>query len=82
MAAFSAADIKANPVLGCPEALAALAELGAKEKEALRKCLFALQAAARAQEANAIRRRKGPMIQYWMAFGTYFGHLARAIRRA
>lgn len=80
--AFSAADIKANPILGLPEAMAALAELGPKERDALRKVLLSLQDGCRAQEANAIRRRKGPMIAYWMAAGVYCGHIARALRRA
>lgn len=81
-AAFSPADIKANPILGLPEAVAALAELGPKEREALRRVLLALKDGCRAQEANAMRRRKGPMISYWMAAGTYALHIARAIRRA
>lgn len=81
-AAFSPADIKANPILGLPGAMEALAGLGQAEREALRKVLLALQGGCREQEANAIRRRKGPMIAYWMAAGVYCGHIARAIRRA
>jgi hypothetical protein len=81
-ASFSTADIKANPILGLPAAMRALAKLDDAGKEALREVLLDLQAGCRENEANAIRRRKGPMIAYWMAAGVYCGHIARALRRA
>lgn len=81
-ALFSPADIKANPILGLPAAMDALGQLDSAQKEGLRHVLLALQDGCRENEANAIRRRKGPMIAYWMAAGVYAGHIARALRRA
>lgn len=71
-----------NPILGLPAAMDALATLDSHQLEGLRKVLLALQDGCRDQERNAIRRRKGPMIAYWMAAGVYCGHISRACRKA
>ena len=70
-----------NPILGLPAAREALASLPEDSAQALRTVLLALQAQCRENEANAYRRRKGPMTAYWMAAGVYCGHIARAIGR-
>lgn len=70
-----------NPILGLPAAMAAIGQLDKDQREGLRAVLLAIQGEARNKEAESIRKRKGPMIAYWMAAGVYCGHIARALRK-
>jgi hypothetical protein len=69
-----------NPILGLPDARAALAELEPAQAEALARVLLAIQIDARARADESWRRHKGPMAAYWKAAGVYCGHIAKAIR--
>lgn len=68
-----------NPVLGLPEAIEALQTLDAKQLQALRISLLAIRAHALAKERESYRKRKGPMVSYWMATATYLRHISHAI---
>lgn len=71
-----------NPLLGMEEALEALATLDDSQAEALRVVLRCIEAKAREKERESYKRRKGPLVAYWMATATYCKHIAQAIRHA
>jgi len=64
-----------NPILALPAAQALLA-LPAEQRAVIYWLLRDLKAQCREQEAIAYAKRKGPMTAYWMAAGTYSGHIA------
>jgi hypothetical protein len=71
-----------NPLLALPAARE-LAALLAEEPELARRVkrlALDLKAQCRANEAEAIRKRKGPMVSYWMSTGTWCRHLSALIR--
>jgi hypothetical protein len=68
-----------NPILGLPAAQAILAELSPDQRKRFRDLFRQLKVQCRAKEADAYRYRKGPMTAYWMAAGTYSGHLAHVL---
>lgn len=70
-----------NPVLGLPTAVEALQSLDPQQRAALRIVLLAIREEARAKEAESYRKRKGPMVAYWMAAATYLKHTANALGR-
>jgi hypothetical protein len=70
-----------NPVLGLPAAVAALRALDPQQREALRAVLMAIRDEALSKERESYRKRKGPMVSYWMAAATYLKHTAHVIRR-
>lgn len=71
-----------NPLLGLPaaqdliELLAANPELARRVK----RLALDLKAQCRANEVEAYRKRKGPLVQYWMSTGTWARHLAALIK--
>jgi hypothetical protein len=40
-----------------------------------------LKAQCRAKEVESYRKRKGPLVAYWMAAGTYAKHIAQVISK-
>jgi hypothetical protein len=70
-----------NPVLGLPAAVEALQALDPQQRAALRVVLLEIRKQARAREAESYRKRKGPMVSYWMAAATYLKHTANALGR-
>lgn len=67
-----------NPILGLPAARE-IAALPAEQRRLLKRLLRDLKAQCREKEAEAYAKRKGPMTAYWMAAGTYAGHIANAL---
>lgn len=49
-------------------------------KAKLRELFRQLKAQCRAKEGESYRRRKGPMTSYYMAAGTYAGHVASVLK--
>jgi hypothetical protein len=72
-----------NPILALESArrLRILLNQNPAVKAEMIALLRELRAVCRTQDANAYRRRKGPMTSYWMASGTYVGHIAHALNR-
>ena len=72
-----------NPLLALPAAqdLAQLMADNPELKRTFKQLCRELKRQCKAQEANAIKRRKGPMVSYWMSTGTWAGHLANACGR-
>lgn len=71
-----------NPLLALPAA-GELADLLASQPElrrAFKRLCLQLKAQCREKEAEAYRKRKGPMVQYWMSTGTWAKHLSAAVR--
>lgn len=75
----SRAEVR-NPVLALPAA-AELQALPRPQRLLLKRILRDLKRQCREQEAAAYAARKGPMTAYWMATGTYAGHLAAILGR-
>lgn len=67
-----------NPILALPAAAELLA-LPVEQRRILKRVLRQLKTQCREQEANAYAKRKGPMVAYWMAAGTYCGHIANVM---
>lgn len=67
-----------NPLLAL-SAARELRNLPPEAKAALRALLRDLKAQCREKEAEAYRKRKGPMVAYWMACGTYCKHTMQAV---
>lgn len=72
-----------NPLLALPAAqeLSAILANHPDLRASFKRLCRQLKAQCREQEANAIKRRKGPMVQYWMSTGTWAGHLANVCGR-
>ena len=70
-----------NPVLGLPAAMAALRSLDKQQRQSLRVVLLAIREQARAREVESYRKRKGPMVSYWMATATWARHIAHALTK-
>lgn len=70
-----------NPVLGLPAAVEALRSLDPQQRAALRTVLLAIREQALAREKESYRKRKGPMVSYWMAAATYLKHIAHVCAR-
>lgn len=72
-----------NPALKLPAAkeLADLMAANPELKATFKRLCRDFKAQCKAEEVNAIRRRKGPMVSYWMSWGTWAGHLANACGR-
>lgn len=72
-----------NPLLGLPSAqhLAEIMAQNPELKKVFKQLCRELKAHCKVQEANAIKRRKGPMVSYWMSTGTWAGHLANLCGR-
>jgi hypothetical protein len=72
-----------NPILALPAAqeLAQMMRDNPELKATFKRLCRELKAQAREQERNSIRRRKGPMVSYWMSCGTWCAHLANACGR-
>lgn len=64
-----------NPVLRLPAAQELLA-LDRPTRLLLKRILRDLKRQCRDEERRAYATRKGPLTAYWMATGTYAGHLA------
>lgn len=64
-----------NPILGLPAAQALLA-LPPEQRQIIKDLLRQLKVQCREKEVAAYAKRKGPMTAYWMAAGTYCGHIA------
>jgi hypothetical protein len=69
-----------NPVLALPAALE-LQRLPRSQRLIIKRLLRELKAQCREQERRAYSQRKGPMVSYWMAAGTYAGHAAAVLGR-
>lgn len=69
-----------NPVLALP-AFAAVAELPADARQALRSLVLNVRDQARAKGDESLRQNKYMMFAYWRVVGVYAGHIARAIGR-
>jgi hypothetical protein len=69
-----------NPVLALPAAVEALQSLDAAQRAALRTTLLAIREQALERERESYRKRKGPMVSYWMANATYLKHIAQVLR--
>lgn len=67
-----------NPILALPAAQELLA-LPPEQRRILKRLLRELKAQCRGQEEKAYRQRKGPMTAYYMACGTYAGHIANVM---
>jgi hypothetical protein len=76
----SLAEVR-NPILALPAAVAALRSLDPQQRAALRVVLLAIREQARAKEIESYRKRKGPMVGYWMAAATYAKHIAAVLGR-
>ena len=72
-----------NPLLALPAAqeIQALLADNPELKAAYKRLHRELKAQARDQENRCYRQRKGPLTAYWMAVGTYAGHLANVAGR-
>lgn len=68
-----------NPILGLPAAVEALRSLDREQRAALRIVLLALREQAREKEVISYRKRKGPMVEYYMAAATYAKHIANVL---
>ncbi|WP_241213412.1 hypothetical protein [Sphingomonas sp. ABOLE] len=68
-----------NPVLGLPAAVQALRSLDPQQRAALKVVLMEIRKEALSRERESYRRRKGPMVSYWMAAATYLKHIAHAL---
>lgn len=77
----SAQAVVRNPLLALPAAQALMA-LPADQRRAIAALLRDLKRQARGKEAESYRKRKGPMTAYWMAAGTYAGHLAAVLAKS
>jgi hypothetical protein len=75
----SRAEVR-NPVVGCPEAMAALAACPPEAVEALRAVLHALAGDWTTRANGLWRRHKAPMAAYWKINAVNARHIARAIR--
>lgn len=71
-----------NPLLALPAAvdLAALLADQPELRRTFKRLCLQLKAQCREKEAEAIRKRKGPMVSYWMSTGTWCRHLSAALR--
>jgi hypothetical protein len=67
-------------VLALPSA-AALADLPADSRAALRSVLLDIRADAAERAQTCWKRHKAPMAAYWKAVSVYAGHAARALSR-
>jgi hypothetical protein len=77
----SSRDDVRNPILGLPEAVEALQTLDPQQLAALKVILLAIRKHAIVREKESYRKRKGPMVEYWMGAATYVKHIANAIGR-
>jgi hypothetical protein len=75
----SRADVR-NPILALPAALE-LQALPRSQRLIIKRLLRELKAQCREQERRAYSQRKGPLTAYWMAAGTYAGHVAAVLGR-
>lgn len=69
-----------NPILALPAAQAILASLTPDQRVAMKRLFRELKGQCRQKEAEAYAKRKGPMTAYWMAAGTYSGHIANVLK--
>jgi uncharacterized membrane protein len=77
VARSSRPDVR-NPILSLPAALELLA-LPRAQRLIMKRLLRELKAQCREQERRAYSQRKGPLTAYWMAAGTYAGHVAAVL---
>ena len=81
MSERSARNEVRNPLLAVPAVVEALRALDPSQREALRIVLRAVREIALVKERESYRKRKGPMVSYWMATATYAKHAANVIGR-
>lgn len=72
-----------NPLLALPAAqqLQDMMATNPALKSTWKQLCRELKAQAKGQETRCYRQRKGPLTAYWMAVGTYAGHLANVAGR-
>ncbi|WP_342248628.1 hypothetical protein [Sphingomonas sp. OTU376] len=68
-----------NPILGLPAAVEALRSLDREQRAALRIVLLAVREQMREKEVISYRKRKGPMVEYYMSGATYAKHIANVL---
>jgi hypothetical protein len=69
-----------NPILRCPEAIAALAECPPEARAALSRALSALSREWLATANKCWKTHKPPMATYWKANAANARHIALALR--